>query len=99
MTAASIPVEHLTPPWPYINPVQDIEATNFEIRSGLTSRAKEVSKRGLDVEQIDAENRADNKRQDDMGLVYDSDARRMSRQGTAFNGPSQPQTGEPPVAA
>jgi capsid protein len=97
ITGASIPVEHLAPPWPYINPVQDIEATNFEIRSGLTSRAKEVSKRGLDVEQIDAENRADNARQDEMGLVYDSDARRMSRQGTAD--PGQPQSGQPPAAA
>jgi capsid protein len=46
ITADSISVEHLAPQWPYINPMQDIEATNFEIRAGLTSRAKEVSKRG-----------------------------------------------------
>jgi lambda family phage portal protein len=89
ITADSISVEHLAPQWPYINPVQDIEATNFEIRAGLTSRAKEVSKRGLDVEQIDAENKADNERQDKMGLVYDSDSRLMSRQGSSLKAPSQ----------
>ena len=89
ITADSLPVEHLAPQWPYISPVQDIEATNFEIRAGLTSRAKEVSKRGLDVEQIDTENKTDNERQDKMGLVYDSDSRLMSRQGSSLKEPSQ----------
>jgi lambda family phage portal protein len=61
--------------WPYIQPVQDIEAQTAAIRSGLTSRSASVSEQGEDAEQIDAEQKADNDRADRLGLVYDSDGR------------------------
>lgn len=61
--------------WPYLHPVQDIEASEGAIRAGLSSRSAEVSERGEDSEVIDAENAADNKRADDLKLKYDSDGR------------------------
>lgn len=61
--------------WPYLNPVQDIEATQKAIRAGVTSRQGAVSETGEDAEAIDAEQKADNDRADSLGLRYDSDAR------------------------
>jgi lambda family phage portal protein len=68
-------VQWVAQAWPYINPVQDIEAHKAEIRAGFTSRAAVVAGRGEDIEEIDAAQAADNKRADKMGLVHDSDGR------------------------
>jgi capsid protein len=61
--------------WPYINPVQDIEAAREAVRSGFSTRSAEVSERGEDAEVIDAAQAADNKRADALKLRYDSDGR------------------------
>lgn len=61
--------------WPYIHPVQDVQAAKDKIRAGLGSRAAAVSELGEDVEVIDAEQAADNQRADDLGLQHDSDGR------------------------
>ncbi len=61
--------------WPYIQPVQDIEAKKDAIRAGFSTRSAEVSEQGEDAESIDAQQAADNKRADDLGLKYDSDGR------------------------
>lgn len=61
--------------WPYINPVQDVNAQKLAIRAGLTSRSASVLKQGEDPEQVDQENAADNARADGLGLQYDSDPR------------------------
>ncbi len=62
--------------WPYLHPVQDVQATKEAIRSGLTSRSAAVSQNGEDSEVIDAEQAADNERADDLGLTYESDGRK-----------------------
>ena len=62
--------------WPYIHPVQDVEAAQKAIRSGLTSRSAVVSEQGEDSEVIDAEQETDNERADELGLSYDSDGRK-----------------------
>lgn len=64
--------------WPYIHPVQDVEAKKLELRSGLTSRSRTVSDAGDDAEEIDREQQEDNKRADDLGLKYDSDGRQSA---------------------
>jgi lambda family phage portal protein len=74
--------------WPYMNPVQDVEADKAAIRSGLASRSSVMGARGENAEVVDQENAADNARADSLGLTYDSDA----RNGTA---PSK-RTTEPP---
>lgn len=62
--------------WPYLHPVQDVEAQEREVRAGFASRSEKVSERGYDAEAIDAEQASDNVRADGLGLSYDSDGRR-----------------------
>ena len=61
--------------WPYLHPVQDVQAEEKAIRSGFTSRSAAVSERGEDAEVIDREQAEDNARADELGLKYDSDGR------------------------
>lgn len=82
--------------WPYIHPVQDVQAAVSKIRGGLGSRAAAVSELGEDVEVIDAEQQADNARADEMGLKHDSDGRAAATSpGTA---PTDPEPPEPQPA-
>lgn len=61
--------------WPYLHPVQDVEAAVGRIRAGLSSRQAEVSELGEDAEVIDAQQEEDNRRADAKQLKYDSDGR------------------------
>ncbi len=61
--------------WPYMHPVQDMQAQKMAVRSGFKSRSEVVSEQGFDSEQIDEENAADNRRADSHDLKYDSDSR------------------------
>jgi len=67
--------------WPYLNPTQDVQARRDEVRAGFRSRADVVAERGYDVAQVDAELAADNARSDELGLMLDSDPRRVSQAG------------------
>ncbi len=58
--------------WPYLHPVQDVQARKMEIRNGFTSRAAVVSEQGEDAEAIDLEQSEDNKRAEQLELNYDS---------------------------
>lgn len=61
--------------WPYMHPVQDMQAQKMAVRSGFKSRSEVVSEQGYDSEKIDQEVAADNRRSDGLDLKYDSDAR------------------------
>jgi lambda family phage portal protein len=76
--------------WPYLHPVQDVEAAKAAIRCGFTSRSAVVSEQGEDAEAIDAEQSADNKRADDLGLRYDSDGRATTG-GSGGGAPPSPE--------
>lgn len=65
--------------WPYIHPLQDVQAAEKRIAAGLTSRSAEVSELGEDAEVIDAEQQADNARADKAGLKYTSDGRNQKK--------------------
>nr|CRH06583.1 Phage portal protein, lambda family [Candidatus Magnetococcus massalia] len=67
--------------WQWVDPQKEFNAIIWAIRAGLLSRAEAVSTYGYDIEEIDREIAADNQRVDDLGLVFDSDARRTSRSG------------------
>lgn len=85
--ALPIPLEYLNDPtpwsavvwqpqgWPYMHPVQDVQAAIASMRAGLSSRSGEVSARGDSSEAIDLQQKADNERADEHGLRYDSDGR------------------------
>lgn len=67
--------------WPYSHPVQDVDADIKAVRAGLDSRSSTILRRGQDPERIERETAADNKRGDQLGLVFDSDARKTSAAG------------------
>lgn len=67
--------------WPYSHPVQDVEADVKAIRAGLQSRTATVLAKGEDPEQVDAENAEDTRRANELGLIYDTDPKRVSQTG------------------
>ena len=67
--------------WQWVDPQKEFNAIIWAIRAGLLSRSEAVSTYGYDIEEIDREIAADNKRADDNGLIFDSDARKVSRNG------------------
>lgn len=85
--ALPLPADYITNPepwlavkwipqgWPYLHPLQDVQAATQAIQAGLTSRSAEVAARGEDAEVIDAEQQSDNDRADGGGLQYTSDGR------------------------
>ena len=72
--------------WQWVDPQKEFNAVIWAIRAGLLSRSEAVSTYGYDVEEIDREIAADNQRADNLGLVFDSDARKVSRNGASSVG-------------
>jgi lambda family phage portal protein len=83
--------------FPYIHPVQDVQAKVEEIRSGLTSRSAAVREMGEDAEEIDAQQAADNDRADRLKLSYDSDARRPKNAAPTEPAPATTDPAEVPA--
>lgn len=91
--ALPIPIEYVENPdkwravkwspqaWPYMHPVQDVQAQKAAVRAGFTSRTAVVGEQGEDAEVIDAEQAADNDRADKSGVKYDSDGRNPDKGG------------------
>jgi capsid protein len=64
-----------------IDPDKELKSANTAIRTGLSSRSEELRRLGLDPVEIDEEIAADNKRADALGLVLDSDPRKITANG------------------
>lgn len=78
--------EAITPKWlgpsrPYINPLQDVNAKRLEVRSGFRARSDVIEEQGWNAEDIDAQILSDQDRADEMKLVFDVDARKVSAAG------------------
>jgi lambda family phage portal protein len=71
--------------WPYIHPVQDVQAAVEENRAGFKSLSDIVSEKGEDPEMVAAQIAEDNKRADKLGLKLSSDGRQPK------NGPATTQ--------
>jgi lambda family phage portal protein len=69
------------PPMPLTDPQKEIDAKIKAIRAGLSSRDMEISGLGYDREEIDAQIAAGNAAADELGLVLDSDPRKVTMQG------------------
>lgn len=69
--------------WPYINPVQDVQANREAVRAGFKSRSAVVAEQGDDSEEVDRENQSDNERADNLALTYESDGRTKMGAGGA----------------
>ena len=73
-----------------IDPSTENDASKEAIRNGLSSRSEEIRKRGLDPEALDREIFEDNKRADELGLIFDSDARQVSGRGVSQKADAAP---------
>lgn len=69
--------------WQWVDPQKEFNALKLAIRAGIMSRAEAVSSYGYDIEDVDREIAADNRRADDLGLVFDSDPRHDKGQSPA----------------
>ena len=75
------PVRWVPPPIETLDSRMATQSTVQKIRAGLLSRSEAVAGTGIDPEALDREIAADNARADRLGLVFDSDARKVSQQG------------------
>ncbi|GIK34539.1 MAG: phage portal protein [Gammaproteobacteria bacterium] len=69
--------------WQWVDPEKEFKAMLLAIRAGLMSRSEAISAFGYDAEDVDQEIAADNHRADDLGLIFDSDPRYTSREGSS----------------
>ena len=60
--------------WPYIHPLQDVEAQLKAIAGGLNSRSGSAAESGRSAETIDEEQAADRERERRLGLTYNAAA-------------------------
>ena len=74
--------------WQWVDPEKEFKAMLLAIRAGLMSRSEAISAFGYDAEDVDREIAADNRRADELGLIFDSDPRHSSKDGTAKGGAS-----------
>lgn len=71
--------------WQWVDPEKEFKALLLAIRSGLMSRSEAISSFGYDAEDVDREIAADNARADGLGLVFDSDPRKVAKTGVAHS--------------
>jgi len=66
-----------------LDPSKEVNAMVTAIRAGLTSRQDEIRKLGRDAADVLREIAEDNAVADELGLILDSDPRKVSQQGQA----------------
>lgn len=69
-------------PWGYLNPLQEVNTQIKQIRAGLKSRTDIVTEMGEVPSELDAKIRADKDREEQLGLVFDTNAEVLSSAGT-----------------
>ena len=92
------------PPIPMIEPDKEGLAYQRNIRSGLQSLSESLRERGYDPDEVMAEMASDQEKLDKLGLVLDSDPRRMTQAGQAqppppAEAPPTPPAGQEPTPA
>jgi lambda family phage portal protein len=86
---ADLEAEWTGSPLPMIDPASEGLAYQRNIRSGLMSQSEALRERGYDPSAVFAEMAADNRRLDELGLLLDSDPRRMTQAGQTQSAPGQ----------
>jgi len=89
-------VRWIAPPLEMLDAAAEIQAVVKRVRAGFLSRTEAVAQTGLDAEALEVEMAAEQRRADELQLVFDSDARQTTQQGQ-----EQPSLGveQQPVAA
>jgi len=67
----------------YVNPVQDQQAHLSAVRAGFKTKGQVAMEMGRDPAEVEDEIAAENARADELGLVLDSDPRKVARSGGA----------------
>lgn len=67
---------HVPQGWKYSHPVQDVDAHIKAVRAGFNSQTNVILSYGEDPEEISEQQKADNERAFEYGLMHDSDGRR-----------------------
>ncbi len=75
------PVRWVAPPIETLDSRMATQSMLQKIRSGLMSRSEAVAGTGVDPEALDRQIAADNARADSLGLIFDSDPRKVNLQG------------------
>lgn len=83
---ADIPAEWQPPRFESVNPLQDAQADALEVRHGFSTLAQQIARRGYDPEAVLQEAARMAARLDELGLVFDSDPRRVTKTGQAQQG-------------
>ncbi|MCW1920824.1 phage portal protein [Rhodobacter sp. KR11] len=93
---AVVPAEWAPPRFEMVNPLQDVQADLLETRAGFASPQQMIAKRGYDPRAVVEEWAAHAAETDALGLVFDSDPRKVSKGGNVQptdpgQSPPQPQ--------
>jgi len=82
-------VAHWTPPRrELIDPAKEIQATKDAVRSGFMSLSEAQREFGYDPEEVITEIAQDNERLDDLGVILDTDARKVAANGNLHAQPA-----------
>ncbi len=73
--------DHLPPRMEYIDPANDVKTDIAAVRAGFKNRGHVVSERGYDRDENDEDRAKENAEQDRLGLIYDTDPRRVAATG------------------
>ncbi len=77
-----------TPEFEMMDPASEVPATRDEIRAGLLTVSGALRRRGLDPASVLRERAEDDKMLDQLGLVLESDPRRVTQVGNAVSIPN-----------
>jgi len=99
-----VPVEWSPPKFEAVDPQKDAMANLLAIRSGTATLAEVIAQQGRNPDAVLAEIAATNAKLDELGLVLDSDPRRVTKTGSAHSGepgadPANDPTADPAPAA
>lgn len=71
-----------------VDPAREIPPLIKKVRAGFDSRSHVIRSLGFDPERVEEEIAGENRRADDAGLVFDSDARRATASGSLHATPA-----------
>ncbi|PQO21769.1 phage portal protein, partial [Rhodobacteraceae bacterium WD3A24] len=82
-----VPVEWGPPRFESVNPLQDAQTDLIEVRAGFATLNEKIAERGYDPQKVLDEHSKTATRVDELGLVFDSDPRKVARAGVAHSTP------------
>ncbi|WIY52453.1 phage portal protein [Devosia sp. YIM 151766] len=83
ISSADVPAEWAPPRFESVNPLQDAQTDLLEVRAGFASTPQMIGKRGYDPLEVLGEQAQFVEEADRLGLVFDSDPRKVTNAGLA----------------